>query len=110
MSISFVKWWSAAVVASAILWAPQQSDACAVCLSATDEYRDAFMITTALLTALPLLMIGSLIFWLRQRFMRLERQSEPWPAPRCEEHRPALRAQRQGNLQAPRRRRAQRRP
>ncbi len=102
MSIPFVKWWSAAVVANAILWAPQLSDACAVCLSATDEYRDAFMITTALLTALPLLMVGSLIFWLRQRFLRLEQQSGRWPAT-------AGTAQRI-SLQAPRRRRAQRRP
>ena len=99
-----MSWWSAAVVATAILWAPQQSDACAVCFSATDEYRDAFMITTALLTALPLLMVGSLIFWLRQRFVRLERQSEPWPAPRHEDYRQALRPQRRGNPQAPRRR------
>ena len=94
-----MSWWSAAVVGAAILWAPQQSDACAVCFSATDEYRDAFMITTAL----PLLMMGSLIFWLRQRFLRLERQSEPRPAPRHEEYRLPLRPQRRGNLQAPRR-------
>ncbi len=68
------RWW-AAVVAAAIVCAPGPGYACAVCLSATDEYREAFTLTTAILTALPLLMIGSLVFWLRRRFLRQERES-----------------------------------
>ncbi len=97
-----MSWCAAAVIASVLLCAPQVADACAVCLSATDEYRDTFAITTALLTALPLLMVGSIILWLRRRFLRLEQQSAP---------RPAIAAQVRGiSLQARRTRRAQRRP
>ncbi len=77
-----MNWWSAALVASALLWAPRLAEACAVCFSATDEVRDAFIVTTALLTALPLLLIGSLILWLRHRFLRQATQSTPSPAQR----------------------------
>ncbi len=71
-----LKRWSAAVMAATIVCAPAPGYACAVCLSATDEYREVFTLTTALLTALPLLMIGSLILWLRHRYVRQERESE----------------------------------
>ena len=64
--------WFAAAVALALVSAPQLSDACAVCFSGRDENRQAFTITTALLTGLPLLMVGSVVYWLRLRFRELQ--------------------------------------
>jgi hypothetical protein len=72
-----VRLWLTAGVAIAVWLAPQLSDACAVCFSARDENRQAFTITTAFLTALPLLMVGSLVFWLRRRFYRHGQRAEP---------------------------------
>ena len=74
-----MSWYLAAVLASAILCAPQLADACAVCFSASDEYRDTFALTTAFLTALPLVMIGSLTLWLRRRFLRQTQDPDPSP-------------------------------
>ncbi len=55
----------------ALLLVPQLGQACAVCFSSNDENRLAFTVTTVFLTALPLLMIGSFVLWLRQRVLRL---------------------------------------
>ncbi len=59
------------VLLLALLLAPQLGQACAVCLSSSDENRLAFSVTTVFLTALPLVMVGSFVFWLRQRVLRL---------------------------------------
>ncbi len=58
--------WISAALLMALVLAPQISDACAVCFSSSDENRMAFALTTILLTALPLVMIGSATFWLRR--------------------------------------------
>jgi hypothetical protein len=53
--------------------------ACPVCFAAKDEAnRVAFLITTVLLTALPVIMIGGVIVWLarRAREMDLEDRAE----------------------------------
>ena len=67
-----MRMWFAAAIALALISAPQLSDACAVCFSGRDENRQAFTITTALLTGLPLLMVGSVVYWLRLRFRELQ--------------------------------------
>ncbi len=54
-----------------VLLAPQLGRACAVCFSSNDENRLAFAVTTVFLTALPLVMIGCFVLWLRQRVFRL---------------------------------------
>jgi hypothetical protein len=54
--------------------APRLASACAVCFSGRDETRAAFLLTSILLSALPLLMIGSLVWWLRRRALALRRQ------------------------------------
>ncbi len=59
------------VLLVALLLAPQLGQACAVCFSSNDENRLAFAVTTVFLTALPLVMIGSFVLWLRQRVFRL---------------------------------------
>ena len=40
------------------------ADACSVCFSATDENRQAFLVTTIILSLLPLAMIGGAAWWL----------------------------------------------
>ncbi len=67
-----MKLWLAAAVGLVLVWAPETGDACAVCFSGRDENRQAFTITTGLLTALPLLMIGSFVYWLRLRVREME--------------------------------------
>ena len=60
----------------ALVLAPEIAAACSVCFSGrSDETRVAFIATTALLTALPLLLIGTLVWWLRRRAHRIQ-QSE----------------------------------
>ncbi len=52
-----------ALAALAALWAGS-AEACGVCISASDETRMAYYITTALMMALPFLFLGSLAFLL----------------------------------------------
>ncbi len=71
-----MKSYIARAAALAILLAPDIAAACSVCFSGrSDETRVAFIATTALLTALPLLLIGSLVWWLRRRALQIQ-QSE----------------------------------
>ena len=52
---------------------PQIAWACAVCTSGReDENRLAFIVTTAFLTFLPLVLVGSIVGWLRARARQLE--------------------------------------
>ncbi len=56
----------------AVLLAPQVAHACSVCFSGQDQARVAFIVTTGFMTALPLLLIGGLVFWLRSRSREVE--------------------------------------
>jgi hypothetical protein len=73
--------WIVALLGFAVLGVPDVSHACSVCFSATDENRVAFLVTTILLTALPLVMIGSTIFWLWRRALRLNEAAARQPVP-----------------------------
>lgn len=53
-----------------------QLDACAVCFSAKEGARGAFYLTTAVLTFLPLGMIGGIIFWIRKKLRSQEDEEE----------------------------------
>ncbi len=66
------------VVASALLLVPEGAQACSVCFSGTDETRMAFLLTAILMTAAPLVMVGSLAYWIYRRAVQLNRppQSE----------------------------------
>ena len=62
-------------VALLVLFLPRLSWACAVCNGAggfSEETRTAFIITTALLSLLPLAMIGGFLIWLSRRSRQLE--------------------------------------
>jgi len=54
-----------ALVALAVL--PDAAHGCAVCFDASDENRQAFLMTTAFLSLFPLGMVGGAGFWLRRR-------------------------------------------
>ena len=59
-------------VAVFLVLVPSFAEACAVCGAGRDEAsRLAFIVTTAFMSALPLVLIGSLVFWLRSRFRTL---------------------------------------
>ena len=71
----------------AVLIAPAQALACAACVSAVDRNRIAFLITTILLSLLPLAMIGAGLLWIarnargRLRYELEDRDAPPRPAP-----------------------------
>jgi hypothetical protein len=50
-------------ILGALTWAPA-AGACATCISATEGTREAYYGTTALLGTLPLLLVGSIGWWL----------------------------------------------
>jgi len=61
----------------AVLLAPRLAAACAVCFTGrSDETRVAFVATSGLLTALPLLMVGSLVWWLCRRARQIRDEHE----------------------------------
>jgi hypothetical protein len=68
-----------ALVALAAL--PDAVHACAVCFDASDENRQAFLLTTAFLSLLPLGMVGGAGFWLRRRVRERDAQDAPPDSP-----------------------------
>ena len=61
------------LIGLALLFAPRIAAACSSCFSGrSDETRVAFIATTAFLSAFPLLLIGSLVWWLRRRSLQLD--------------------------------------
>lgn len=63
----------AAGVVAVLALAPRAALACSVCMSGRDDgTRNAFLATTGLLTVLPLIMVGGLVWWLRRRARALE--------------------------------------
>jgi len=66
-----------ALLAGSLTLLPRASIACAVCFTGkNDESRVAFILTTALLTLLPPLLIGGAFWRLRRRFAELDRETE----------------------------------
>ena len=52
--------------------APRLAWACSVCTAGRDdESRTAFILMTAFMTFLPLVLIGGILWWLRRRFREL---------------------------------------
>ena len=59
-------------LAALLVLAPRVVHACAVCFGGQEgDTRMAFILTTAFLTFLPLLIIGGAVWWLRRRFRQL---------------------------------------
>ncbi|MDH3520634.1 MAG: hypothetical protein OEM49_09275 [Myxococcales bacterium] len=58
----------AAAFAAIVIGTPQLARACSVCTAGRDEEsRFAFILTTAFMTILPLVLIGGVVWWLRSR-------------------------------------------
>jgi len=72
-----IKFALVAAISTAVLLVPQLAAACAVCFTGrADETRIAFLATTGLLSALPILLIGSLVWWLRRRAHQIRDEHE----------------------------------
>jgi len=59
-----------AIVLLALAWVvalPEVAHACPVCFDSSDENRQAFLVTAAFLTLLPLGMVTGAGLWLRKR-------------------------------------------
>ena len=65
----------AALGVLAVVLFPDGALACPGCIAGTEENRVAFLVTTGLLSFLPLMMIGGVIYWLRKRARRLEEEA-----------------------------------
>ena len=54
--------------------APRWAEACAVCSAGReDETRTAFIVTTAGMTALPFVLVGGMVWYVRRRFIEAEK-------------------------------------
>jgi hypothetical protein len=61
---------------------PEVAAACAVCTGgSTEEVRYAFLWTTGFLSALPLVLVGGVVWFLRRRMRELEARSAAPEAP-----------------------------
>jgi hypothetical protein len=54
---------------------PRLAAACAVCFSASDDSRAAYVFTTVLLSILPLAAVGGFVVWARLRSRALAREA-----------------------------------
>ena len=62
-----------AFVAALIVASPRLAQACAVCMSGReDDVQFAFIVSTAMMSVLPLLVIGAAVWWLRRRLREME--------------------------------------
>jgi hypothetical protein len=73
--------WIPVLVLFALVMLPSVAHACPVCFDPRDENRSAFVATAALLTLLPLGVVGGVGLWLRRRFRDLQKESDQEPPP-----------------------------
>jgi len=68
------------LIVVALAWAPRVALACAVCTAGREEEnRFAFLIMTLFMSALPLVLIGGLALFLRNRFRSQEERERIVP-------------------------------
>ena len=70
-----------------LLATPRLAEACAVCSAGReDATRTAFIIGTAFMTALPMVLVGGMVWWIRKKTLEaqeveaLTRELDPAPA------------------------------
>ena len=63
---------SPALVAMALCWLPSGALACSVCYNPKEESRMAYLLTTGLLTLMPLIFMGAVLLWIRARVIARE--------------------------------------
>ncbi len=60
-----------------LVLSPETAEACAVCFqSKSDASRVAFIASTAVMTFLPLLVIGGVAWWVRRQFVKAGEQAQ----------------------------------
>jgi len=64
--------WILALALVLLVVLPEVVHACPVCFDSRDENRQAFLATTALLSLLPLGMVGGVGLWMRKRHQELD--------------------------------------
>jgi hypothetical protein len=74
---SFWKCLPALIVVAVVLLTSTDALACSVCFDPKEERRMAFMITTIILTVLPLSLVFGTIYWLRKTVNKAEPQVIP---------------------------------
>jgi hypothetical protein len=57
------------------VFAGGSAEACSVCISASEETRVAYYVTTVIMMAFPFLCLGGLVFWLA-RAARIQRKAQ----------------------------------
>jgi hypothetical protein len=74
---------AASALAGLLVLAPELARACAVCGAGADEdqSRTAYLVTTLVLSALPLSMFGGFLLWLRAKARRRSLTVPPGPPP-----------------------------
>ncbi|MBW2243834.1 MAG: hypothetical protein JRH01_17785 [Deltaproteobacteria bacterium] len=71
------KRWLTLLLGAALVWLPRTGQACAVCMGGREEEsRQAFILATAFMTFLPMLLAGLAIWWLVRRMLEQERLEE----------------------------------
>jgi hypothetical protein len=70
-----VIWFALAWFGIAVL--PEAAAACSVCYAGAEESRKAFLLTTVLLSVLPLGMIGALAWWVWRAARDADRADAP---------------------------------
>jgi hypothetical protein len=61
------------VLTLALLLAPGFAEACAVCAPTdVEEVRTAFIVSTAFMTFFPLMVLGSVAWWIRSRYKAMD--------------------------------------
>ena len=68
--------WVVALAIVLIAALPDVALACPVCFDARDENRQAFLVTTAFLSLLPLGMVAGAGLWLRKRAREVDAERE----------------------------------
>lgn len=62
-----------AIIVCLLLVTPSLAEACAVCSAGReDETRTAFIIGTAFMTALPMVLVGGLVWWIRRKTLEAQ--------------------------------------
>ena len=70
---------SLAIAWLAIAALPDPAAACSVCYAGAEESRKAFLLTTVLLSLLPLGMIGTFVWWIWRRMREAEASNHALP-------------------------------
>lgn len=62
------------IAVMSLVFCARQALSCTVCGFGQGESQDAFILTTAFMTLVPLIMIGSVVFFIYRRAKRIQRE------------------------------------